>query len=563
MATGTLSWLCVAFVICLGWVVCDDREERIVRIEQGPVRGYKEKGDSIFTFYGIPYASAPTGKDKFKAPLPGPAWLSVLDAVNREITCPQATIYGTTFPGTVQENCLVANIYVPETSKKNLPVVVYVHGGGYQVGSGILREPKNLVRTKNVIAVTFNYRLGIYGFLCLGTNEAPGNAGMKDQVALLRWVKKNIASYGGNPEDVTIAGYSAGSSAVDLLVLSPLAKDLFNKVIPESGANLAPWSVQIDPLENAKLFAKSKGFKDVDDVYALEEFYTSASMDLLISTGGFFDRTDVSFVFTPCVEQKTSKAAFLTDSPYNIVKSGKYNKVPMLYGFADMEGLLRIAQFDSWKDKINANFSAFLPVDLKFDSEKEREEVSNKVKKFYFGDKPVSQDNILAYIDFMSDVYFGYSSLKAVKLYAGSGNNKVYLYEYNFVDNSAPAIPYTDNVKGATHCAQTLAVLDGIDFMSQDTDETDISEEYKKMKSVVREIWINFITTGTPVPLGSSLPTWPAVGADGAPHMALGRELQLRGALIEERVRFWDTVYERHYRVPQPPPQPPTRHTEL
>ncbi|XP_028164297.1 uncharacterized protein LOC114355565 [Ostrinia furnacalis] len=562
MRSGLVLCLC----LCLGARgEGGEREARLVRSPQGPVKGYKDPGDSIFVFYGIPYATAPTGADRFKAPLPASAWLDPLEAVDDTIICHQATLNNTTsmFPNKIEkENCLVANVFVPDTDQKKLPVVVYVHGGAYQLGFGNLFLPKNLARSKKVIVVTFNYRLGVHGFLCLGTEKAPGNAGMKDQVALLHWVKKNIASYGGNPEDMTIAGYSAGSSAVDLLMISPTTRDLFNKVIPESGSNLAPWSVQIDPLENAKTFARSIGFENVDDVYALEEFYTTASYDVLTSDP-FFDRTDFTFVFSPCIERNT-EGAFLTESPYNILKNGNYRKVPLLYGFAGMEGLLRIDLFDLWKDKMNANFSAFLPQDLQFESEEEKATVVQKIKEFYFGKKPVigDEESVLSYINFMSDLYFTYSTLRAVNMHVKAGHDKIFLYEYNFVEDSTPVIPYTKDQRGANHCAQTSAVFDAPNWLSQ-KDESSISEDLKNMKKVIRELWLNFMTTGSPVPAGSGLPAWPAAGAGGAPHMSLARTLRLRGALLEERARFWDAIYERHYRAPAPPPPPPARRSEL
>ncbi|KAL0895516.1 hypothetical protein ABMA27_011625 [Loxostege sticticalis] len=553
------SGLVVCLWLCLG-VLGEGREGRLVNTHQGPVKGYKEPGDSVFVFHGIPYATAPTGDYKFQAPLPPPRWFDVLEAVNSSIICPQGILGDITFEGLVQqENCLVASVYVPDTDQKRLPVLVYVHGGGYQIGYANLFSPINLARSKKVVVVTFNYRLGIHGFLCLGTDRAPGNAGMKDQVAALEWVKRYISSYGGNPDDVTIAGYSAGSSAVDLLMISPATKGLFHKVIPESGSNMASWSVQVDPLEQAKSFAKLKGVENVDDVYALEEFYTSASYDVLISYP-FWDKTEFSFGFSPCVERKTEDA-FLTESPYTILKNGKYKKVPMLYGFADMEGLIRIDKFEAWKDKMNANFSAFIPLDLQFENDNERDAVIQKVKEFYFDNKPVSEETVLGYVDIMSDLLFVYSTLRAVNLHVNAGHDKIFLYEYNYVDNSTPIIPQSKEVRGADHCAQTVAVLDGASMYSDD--ESNISEEFKDVKKVMREIWINFITTGSPVPEGSSLPAWPPVGAGGAPHMSLGRTLQLRGALAEKQVRFWDSIYAKHYREPQPPPAPPARHSEL
>lgn len=165
------------------------------------------------------------------------------------------------------EDCLVANIFAPDTTETNLPVLVVVHGGcTYQYGHGLSGQYKDLVRTKKLIAVSFNCRLGVHGFLCLGTEGAPGNAGIKDQVAFLRWVKKNIASFGGNPEDVTLIACSAGSGSVDVLTLSSATKGLFNKAIMESGISFGATGVQIDPIQNAKDFAKELNFNDVDDL---------------------------------------------------------------------------------------------------------------------------------------------------------------------------------------------------------------------------------------------------------------------------------------------------------
>lgn len=217
-------------VVTLGY--CDDGEWKQVRTAQGEVRGRKDPAGGLYAFLNIPYAKVPVGTDRFKAPLPGPIWLEPLDAIDKGIICMQPpSPFFDTSSKVMQEDCLITNVYVPDTDDKNLPVVVYIHGGAFEIGFGNMMTPKHLVRNKKVIVVNFNYRLGVHGFLCLGTEDAPGNAGLKDQVALLRWVNKNIASFGGNPDDVTIAGYSAGSVSVDLLMLSKSAKGLFNKVI--------------------------------------------------------------------------------------------------------------------------------------------------------------------------------------------------------------------------------------------------------------------------------------------------------------------------------------------
>ncbi|KAL4705264.1 hypothetical protein ACJJTC_010283 [Scirpophaga incertulas] len=476
-----------------------------------------------------------------------PVWLTTLEAVDDTIICPQnvmpniANLY---LGKNIQEDCLIANIYVPNTSATNLPVVVIVHGGGYQIGYGNFMKPMKLVRTQKVIVLTFNYRLGIHGFLCLGTKDAPGNAGIKDMVAMLRWVKANIVNFGGNPNDVTIDGYSAGAAGVELLMLSSTTKGLFNKIITESSSTLTAYAVQIDPLADAKEFARRYNVSDVNNVYALEKFYKTATFQM-ITSDGFQDRKDSTFLFTPCVERPGGLDPFLTDSPYNIIKSGKFQKIPMLYGFDIMEGLFRLVLFPFWKNPMNQNFEDFVPNDLQFISNNEKKNVAKQLKEFYFGNKTVDESTILLYTDFFSDIVI-YPMIRAAKMYVDKGHDKLFLYEYSFYDNDTAVIPFTD-VHGVGHLAQTEALLDK-------GSEDNLSDEYKNNKRIVRELWGNFIKTGVPVPAGSSLPSWSPFGIGASPYMSIGRKLELvNRSYNEERINFWDNLYKKYYKPPSPP----------
>ncbi|KAI5651326.1 carboxylesterase family domain-containing protein [Phthorimaea operculella] len=554
------------FCVVFGTIFCalvQAQDSRTVVIEQGPVRGYKNPGGH-YVFYNIPYATAPTGKDRFKAPLPAPVWVTPREAIDRGVVCPQfkQEIAGwDSLEGkTIQEDCLIANVYVPDTDTQNLPVVVLVHGGGYLTGYGNAITFVNMVQTKKVIYVNFNYRLGIHGFLCLGTPDVPGNAGMKDMLALLRWVKRNIASFGGNPDDITLDGYSAGSSAVDLLLLSNDTKGLFNKAIPESGANVAGWSVQIDPIATAKEFAKSElGFENVDDFFALEEFYKTLPYDVIHDVDSIKVLTKYvnQFVFVPCVERDTgAEEMFLDDSPVNILKKGDYNKVPLLSGFANMEGLFRVGSgFEQYSAGMNKKFSDYLPLDLQFKDETEKEQVANKVKEFYFGNKTINNDTIFEFIDYYTDVMFAYPQLRSLQLQVEAGNNKIYLYQFSHpYENPAPA-GVNVQILGSGHCAQTMIVADASP-LGPDAEDEEVT--LAQLKNVTRQFWSNFITTGEPVPAGSDLPAWPVADKLGSPYMDITEHPQLLlEGLLSERARFWDGIYESYYLAPSPPPAPP------
>ncbi|XP_045503697.1 juvenile hormone esterase-like [Colias croceus] len=518
---------------------------KIVNTIQGPVKGYESDIENVYSFFSIPYATVPTGLDRFKPPLPPPTWTEPFEAIEKDIFCPQSG-HKLDNGDVYREQCLVASVFTPNTTAENLPVLVYVHGGGFFIGHGNEYTPQHLVKSGKIIAVTFNYRLGPPGFLCLGTEAIPGNAGMKDQVALLRWVNKNIANFGGNPKDVTIAGYSAGAVSVDLLMLSKMAQGLFNKVIPESGANTLDAGFQIHPLEYAKLYARNLKFENVDDIKALEQFYLTVPLNKLISIDVLNGMDNVK-ILSPCIERDVGQdERFLEDSPVNIITSGNYNKYPILYGFSEMEGLFRIGNFEKIKNMMNDNFAFFLPNDLHFTTEKEKEHVVQMIKKFYFGDDPVGANNILKYIDYFTDTMFAYHILRTVQLQVRAGNDKVYLYEYVFVDNDVDIIPYTKK-RGATHCAQTMAVLDS-------PNEDNITQEYKTMKNYMRDIWLNFILKGEPVPSGSPFPSWsPVTTEDNLSYMLLNNTIEYRDKLLYERAQFWEKIYDKYYQHPSAP----------
>ncbi|XP_047538563.1 venom carboxylesterase-6-like [Vanessa atalanta] len=528
-------------------IVTGEPQSRLVITAQGPVRGYKQPGDDVYVFHEIPYATAPTGPHKFKAPLPPPTWSEPFEAVQNSIICPQVPQERHTQGKEikVQEDCLITNVYVPDTEAKNLPVLIYVHGGAFQYGFGSVKTPINLVKTKKIIAVNFNYRLGLHGFLCLGTEDVPGNAGLKDQVALLRWVQKNIASFGGNPNDVTIAGWSAGASSIDLLVLSPITRGLFHKVIPESSAGISAITLQIDPLENAKFVANQFSFDHGNDINALEAFYKNMSYSNLINVD-VLSTPNAATLISPCIERDVGDEIFLGENALDILKRGDFPKLPTLYGCTDREGKYRIDNFETWKDMMNENFSIFLPQDLEFTNDEQKEEVAQEVKQFYFGNQSISEENILSYVDYFTDTMFSYGIARAIKMQAEAGNDKIYLYYYSFVDDDEDYIPHT-NTRGARHCAQNYAVLD------RSPDEKNISEENKKMKNIIRDLWLNFITTGEPVTKDSPYPEWPPTDENRSPYMSLNITPELHTSFLHQRVILWDNIYDKYYKPPVPP----------
>ncbi|CAH1643315.1 unnamed protein product [Spodoptera littoralis] len=535
--------LVVLLFCCLAIVLGDD--SRVVSTAQGPVRGRLLPSGGVYGFYNIPYASAPTGADRYKAPRPPPTWLTIFEAEDRKIICPQHFVTQTM---NVQEDCLVVNVFIPDSDETNLPVHVYVHGGAYQFGFGLQEKFTELVKSKKIISVSFNYRLGVHGFLCLGTEAAPGNAGLKDMVALLRWVNTNIASFGGNPDDVTLSSCSAGSGSLDFLTVSSLTEGLFKKVIQESGTVIGAVGTQVDPIQNAKNYATVLNFDNVNDLNSLEEFYKSVTIQQLISrTDAILNNEGVTSRFGPCVERDLGQEIFISDTPMNILSRGNYTKVPRMYGFTTMDGSVRLGVFDIWKEMMNEKFSDFLPSEFHFDNEEVKEQVAQKVKQFYFGDSPVGEHNFVSYLNYNTDVLFAFPMLRTLSTRVEALGDPIYLFEYSFVDENSPGFPQTDEI-GARHCSQEMIVADG--------DVTAATNEYKRMQEIMRDYWMNFIYNGDP-----SLPTWTPANAQRSPHMSLGRQIVLRDSSpIPERAAFWDELFDEYFRGPivDMDPVPPT-----
>ena len=231
--------------LALGLSAAVHADSLTVKTAQGKVQGKTINDGKVRAFLGLPYAAPPVGDLRWKAPEPPAKWKGVRDATHYGARCIQAPVFkDMVFQDSgPSEDCLYLNVFTPASAKGNskLPVMFWIHGGGYSGGSA--SEPRHngdFLPTKGVVLVTINYRLGVFGFLATSdlakeAGGAAGNYGLLDMVAALQWVKANIAKFGGDPGNVTIFGESAGSFAVSTLMASPPAQGLFQKAIGESG----------------------------------------------------------------------------------------------------------------------------------------------------------------------------------------------------------------------------------------------------------------------------------------------------------------------------------------
>ncbi|XP_034244057.1 juvenile hormone esterase-like isoform X2 [Thrips palmi] len=464
----------------------DDGARPLVRIETGALRGRRKrtaKGAVYFSFRGIPYATPPLGDLRFRAPRPAQPWSGVRDAGSfgpqamqslmiiplgpRSWTPGGVAAHAKTVPALLRagwrglrakEDCLYANVYTPQlprlASHPGLPVLVFIHGGGFRHsdGSDTLLGPEYVMEAGGIVLVTFNYRLGPFGFLAVGTAEAPGNAGLKDQALLLHWLRDNIASFGGDPGNVTLAGESAGGVAAHLHCLSPLSRGLFHRVIASSSLASSDWAMEEQPLQHARALAKALGVaeRDLADPDALVRRLRAVPASALQRQFQrmhpiFTPRLTLGMLFVPVVEPALD-GAFLAEDPVTVLAEGRQADVALMTGSNDMEGLVIFLGIGDgvFGPKGKARERAFmeecmrhsparlLPVDLHRALDgRERAALAGDVLQHYFGDGGLGAGKFHQFMELFGDTLFVLPVLRDSRLHAATGTAPVYHYFFN------------------------------------------------------------------------------------------------------------------------------------
>ena len=311
----------------------------VVKTTAGAVRGARDGGIEIFK--GIPYAAPPVGPLRFRRPAPAAPWDGVRDALEFGPSCPQPPERpeGWAPEPSLSEDCLYLNVWTPGTGEgKRRPVMVWMHGGGYSIGSGSwpVYDGTALARRGDTVVVTLNHRLGILGYLHLKELAGPefassGNAGMLDLVAALEWVRDNIAAFGGDPGNVTIFGESGGGAKVSTLIAMPRARGLFHRAAVQSGPGL-----RVKPPEQAAELARTIAAEICGGAFDLQKMQ-AAPVERLREAQGKLGRSAV-FAFSPVLDPEV-----VPEHPGDAIKNGTAADIPMIVGCNRDEATLFLA----------------------------------------------------------------------------------------------------------------------------------------------------------------------------------------------------------------------------
>lgn len=531
-----------------------------VEVEQGILRGQQKTSDyfshkKYFSFQGIPYAKPPLGPLRFKAPEEPETWSGIRDALKEGSDCSQFDI--TTHLLIGSEDCLYLNVYTPQLDcNLGLPVMVWVHGGGFFAGSGSTEVygPDYLIE-HDVIIVTINYRLGALGFLCLGHNEVPGNAGLKDQVMAFRWVQKNIVKFGGDPNRVTIFGESAGAGSVSYHLVSPLSQGLFQYAIVQSGSVLNPWACidRAAAIDRAFRLGKALGCDTKDTNELLKFLREVPDYDILTNTNILRedeDGTGLNIVFLPCIEEPATSQSFIPCASRKLLEQGKFAKIPTIVGTTSAEGIISCFFIDLSEGnllKVYEKIEKFIIQDLGVDVNSDKaKQISKELRQFYFGDSPVTVEKIDNFFELYGDLLFDHGIDECVRL---TVQNKeaapLYAYEFTHCLSSSFVKVSTKtmncNFKGVNH-GEDLSVLFNHALESVAKPNT----EEQEFIAQVTKMWTTFAKTGNPNYSGMEA-VWEPVRKNNFCHLDIGRKLKLVPERTkQQRMVMWQQLYEKY-----------------
>jgi para-nitrobenzyl esterase len=477
----------IAVLSCflLGFSQSASADPLIVKTAQGKAHGKTINDGKVRAFLGLPYAAPPVGDLRWKAPQPAPKWKGERDGTTYAPHCVQGHVFDDMIfqDAGEKEDCLYLNIYVPATADKHskLPVMYWIHGGGYSGGSG--DEPRHngdFLPLKGVVLVTINYRLGVFGFLATAdlakeANGTAGNYGLMDMVAGLAWVHDNIQKFGGDPANVTIFGESAGSFAVSTLMAAPSAQGLFAKAIGESGGALG--SRNQPPLaeaeEREQKWADSLG---ATSLAALRALPAQTVLEAAHKRG--------APSFWPVID-----GHFLTEPIADTFAAGHQAHVPMLAGWNhdEMPYLSNGMTVEKWKAFATTTYG----------------EHADEFLAVYPGTTDAEAQR--SAIDYGSDSFIAFATWQWIEAQVKTGDAPVYRYRFDLAATPSKFHQgtYAFHSDDIEYVFGTLDTRPGFAASADD----------RKLSDEVMNYWTNFAKTGDPN--GGNQPEWPRYDKTG------------------------------------------------
>ena len=478
----------------------ENQDPTLVALPAGQLRGATEGGLTVFK--GVPYAAPPVGADRWRPARPHPGWSGIRDASGYGPSAPQPfreegdPVLGGHGAPPFDEDCLTLNVWTPGADGAGRPVLVWIHGGGFVSGSGSMPtySGETFARDGDLVAVTLNYRLGPLGYLYFGPEdhtgpeadaEADANFWLTDQLAALRWVRENIAAFGGDPDNVTVAGQSGGAVSTAALAGHPEGRRLFRRAILQSPPLGLHVPTRAESLERTAAFLEITGAKDV------EELRTVPWQRLVEAMAEMFGRT-MMWGYWPTPFLPVLDGATLPRHPADALLDGPGADLDLLIGWTREE-----ANFGFGLDPTYAAATREQVVARAADSFGDRAaEAYSGYQEARPGARPVD-----VLMDLISDELFRVPGVEVAERRAAAGR-PAWVYQFDL------PTPAHQGRLGAAHCLELPFVFDNFDAWSRAPFVAGIDPVVRDgLAATMHRTWIAFVRTGDPNHPG--LPHWP------------------------------------------------------
>jgi len=510
LLTVSVSFSIVAFA-----VESTDASAVVVKTVSGFVKGESEQG--VLVFRGIRYAAPPVGSLRFRPPSAPSTWSDVRPALDFAPACPQLVEIDPTENNNsvMSEDCLAVNVWTPGVDNKTRPVMVWIHGGGFVEGSArnTWYDGARLAGRGDVVVVTMQYRIGAWGFLDVsdigGQDFAQsGNVGLLDQIAALKWVKGNIAAFGGDPSNITLFGQSAGAGSTGILMVVPAARGLFHKAIMESGT---PKEVN----DKARAIDVSRTYMKIAGVAKIDELQKLSTAQMLDAQRKLFDTHFGYSAFRPVID-----GVVLSEFPMQAITAGQGTSVPVLIGTNLDEMRFWMALYDV---QLERKPESLLRKQLEDIVGSKAPEVIQKYRKenASYGD---------SVIHLLGDMLIRLPAIRFAE--ANSQRQPTYMYLFTYRSTS------TYKNYGSCHGMElpfvfgTIDDLDVIAFTGRDS-------QREALKNQLQQAWVNFARTGDPSQPGLS---WRKYDTRTRSTMQLGATSGIVDDPYSEERRLWSDL---------------------
>lgn len=563
--TQEKNWSIVVFIVvaCFSFGITNLSATIIVETQYGKIIGkttqFLDENDgfqTVYSFLGVPFASPPVNELRFEPPQRPAAWKPrTYNATFFRNVCPQKNL--SHFEKSIRnvwpefswendsnEDCLYLNIFTQGNKPSNAshfhPVIMFIHGGSYVFGTTARHTtPGEVLPRLGVVLVTIQYRLGPFGFMTAGDGVARGNWGMLDQVEALKWIKENIEVFGGDPNRVTILGVSSGGASVGLHILSPLSEGLFHRAITESGVEFSPFAFNsvkkaIDKtnITAGKLSCDTTSSKRMMDCLRSKSAQSIIDKFDWRNTGPIIDRY------------------FIYDTPKNLRRSGKFNKVPLISGFNSHEGAHNTPQEfhpprDITTSVLREFINNFVENHILQDNNKTAVIIEDAIEFQYtpWSKTPDSPSLRQEIVNIMSDYYVAAPTLGVLGIHSALA--PTYMFEFNHRSAESD----TDAWMGVAHGENTPYVF-GAPFLNSTA--LNFTNEDRNISRLIMTLYANFAKYGNPTPYRVHGVIWDRFNTASKLYLRINNRSQMGAYYESRRMAFWNNYYPKILNLTKP-----------